>query len=110
MANCLFCSIAAGEKETSLLYEDSHVVAFHDIRPKAPVHILIVPKQHIGSTAEISEADERIAGHIIRVASSLAEKLGIAEDGYFNTREHGGQEIDHLHLHLVGGRRLGSMV
>lgn len=111
--SCLFCAIAAGEKGTEFRYEDETVVAFDDIHPKAPTHVLIVPKAHIPSAAELTDADERLVGHMVRIASDLAEELGIADDGYrlvFNTRAHGGQEIDHIHLHLLGGRTLGSMV
>lgn len=94
-------------------YEDDLVVAFKDIAPKAPVHVLIVPKKHIVSTATLEDGDEKIVGHMIRTAQKVAEQLNIAENGYrlvFNTRQHGGQIVDHIHLHLLGGQRLGSMV
>ena len=112
MNDCLFCSIAAGQKGT-LRYEDDTVAAFDDIHPKAPVHILIVPKKHIESTATLEDSDELVAGHMIRVAQKLAEELQIAQNGYrliFNTRNHGGQVVDHIHLHLLGGQPLGHMV
>jgi histidine triad (HIT) family protein len=99
--------------KTSFKYEDELVVAFDDIAPKAPVHVLIVPKKHIVSTATLEDGDEQIAGHMIRTAQKIAEQLSIAEKGYrlvFNTRNHGGQVVDHIHLHLLGGQRLGSMV
>ena len=113
MNNCLFCKIAQGELKTTFRYEDGQIVAFNDIHPKAPVHVLIVPKTHIASIAEMGEPDERLIGHMHYVAKQIAEELDIAENGYrliFNTRAHGGQEIDHVHLHLLGGQRLGSMV
>lgn len=113
MEKCLFCSIANGSRPTELRYSDDRIAAFDDIVPKARVHVLIVPKKHIDSTATLAEGDEEIVGHMIKTAQSLAEKLGIANDGYrlvFNTRSHGGQVIDHIHLHLLGGQRLGSMV
>ncbi len=112
MDNCLFCSIAAGEKGT-LRYQDDAVVAFDDIAPKAPVHILIVPKKHIESVATLADGDEQLVGHMVRIAKQLAEERKIADDGYrlvLNTRKHGGQVVDHIHLHLLGGQPLGHMV
>lgn len=113
MEKCLFCSIANGSRKTELRYQDDVVAAFDDISPKARIHVLIVPKKHIDSVATLTGGDEAIVGHMVKTAQSLAEKLGIANDGYrlvFNTRSHGGQVIDHIHLHLLGGQRLGSMV
>lgn len=112
MDNCLFCSIAAGQKGT-LRYQDDAVAAFDDIAPKAPVHILIVPKKHIESVATLEDGDEQLVGHLVATAKQLAEELKIAADGYrlvFNTRQHGGQVVDHIHLHLLGGQPLGHMV
>ncbi|MBI4032413.1 histidine triad nucleotide-binding protein [Candidatus Berkelbacteria bacterium] len=111
--DCLFCSIASGEKNVPFRYEDEQAVAFDDIAPKAPTHILIVPKTHLPSVAEMTDADERLVGHLAYIAKQLAEEQGIAEDGYrvlFNTRTHAGQSVDHIHLHLLGGRQLGAMV
>lgn len=113
MDNCLFCDISQGKKPSTKRFEDDLVFAFDDIHPRAKIHVLIVPKQHIASVAELKEGDEKIAGHMIRIAQKLAEDLGIAPDGYrlvFNTRSHGGQIIDHIHLHLLGGQKLASMV
>ena len=113
MNTCLFCSIAAGEKGTTFRYEDERVAAFDDVSPKAPTHILIVPKEHIASTAEMTQVDEAIVGHMVHVAKQIAQRAGIDEQGYrlvFNTRAHAGQTVDHIHLHLLGGRPLGSMV
>lgn len=113
MDNCLFCNIVTGINPSTKRFEDNLVVAFNDIHPRSNIHILIVPKRHIGSVAELQEGDEKIVGHMVRVAQKLAENLGIAEDGYrlvFNTRSHGGQVVDHIHLHLLGGQKLGGMV
>ena len=113
MNDCLFCKITAGKINSSIRYEDKLIIAFDDINPKAPVHILIVPKMHIESTATLKEGDEELIGYMIKKASELAEQLNIASKGYrlvFNTRQHGGQFIDHLHLHLIGGQKLGGMV
>lgn len=113
MDNCLFCKISSGQTKAMFRYEDELVAAFDDIAPKAPVHVLIVPKKHIESTATLEDSDEQVAGHMIRTAQKIAEEMGIADNGYrlvFNTRHHGGQVVDHIHLHLLGGQRLGSMV
>lgn len=110
---CLFCKISADHLPSEKHYEDDLVFAFSDIHPKAKVHILIVSKKHISSVAEMTEGDEGIIGHMVKIAKELAEKLNIASDGYrlvFNTRAHGGQAVDHIHLHLLGGQRLGTMV
>jgi histidine triad (HIT) family protein len=109
MENCLFCKIVDGQIPSSKVYEDERVLAFDDIDPKAPVHILIVPKKHIASVAALDEGDEALAAHIIRVAKELAAAKGLA--GGFrlvvNTGPDGGQSVDHLHVHLLGGRALG---
>ncbi len=113
MSDCLFCSLASGTGSAVYRHQDDQVAAFNDIAPKAPVHVLVVPKKHIASVAELEPDDEQLIGHLVRTAKELAESLGIAADGYrlvFNTRAHGGQEIEHLHLHLLGGRPLGTMV
>ncbi|MCL5407255.1 MAG: histidine triad nucleotide-binding protein [Patescibacteria group bacterium] len=112
MDNCLFCRISNGEIPTKFEYEDDEIAAFADINPKAPVHILIVPKKHIPSIAEVTDEDTELLGKMIMVAKKLAEVKGIANTGYrlvFNTRKHAGQIVDHIHLHLLGGKVLGSM-
>lgn len=108
--SCIFCRIAAGEIPSTKLHEDEHVFAIRDIRPQAPVHLLVIPRKHVASLWELE--DEALAGRLMAVAASLAraEKL---EQGWrliANTREHGGQEVPHLHLHVLGGRRLGRML
>ena len=108
MTDCLFCKIAAGEIPSSKVYEDDSVLAFSDIDPKAPVHLLIVSKKHIISVAQTADEDFDIYAHIMRVARQLAEENGLA--GGFrlvaNTGKDGGQSVDHLHFHLLGGRAL----
>lgn len=109
----IFSKIVAGEIDADIVYQDELVTAFRDINPKAPTHVLIVPNREIPSAADLTEADEQAAGRMLVVASKIAEAEGIAEDGYrliINCREHGGQEVDHLHMHLLGGRPLGPML
>lgn len=112
MDNCIFCAIANKQSPAELEYEDNEIVAFRDINPKAKVHILIVPKKHISSVTTLEESDAPLVGRMILVAKKLAEKEGIADDGYrliFNAGKHGGQVVEHIHLHLIGGGPLGSM-
>ncbi len=107
MKDCLFCKIAAGETDTDLIYEDEKVVAFSDINPQAPVHILIVPKKHISTINDISEDNSELLGHVYQTAADLAEKNNIAESGYrivSNCGDDGGQTVYHIHFHLFGGR------
>jgi histidine triad (HIT) family protein len=106
--NCLFCKIAAGEIPSSKVYEDDNVIAFHDIDKKAPVHVLIVPKKHIASIAEVSGQDLDIVADIVRAAQKLAAEFGL-KDGFrlvVNTGKDAGQSVPHLHFHLLGGRAL----
>ena len=112
MAN-IFEKIIAGEIPADIVYRDDSVTAFRDINPKAPTHILIVPNTVIPTANDIMEKDEALIGHLITVAAKLARDEGIARNGYrliINCNEHGGQEVFHLHLHLVGGKRLGPMI
>ncbi|MCO6440793.1 MAG: histidine triad nucleotide-binding protein [Nitrococcus mobilis] len=112
MAN-IFAQIINGEVPADIVYQDDQVTAFRDINPKAPVHILIVPNKVIPTVDDIDDADERLVGHMILVARDLARREGIAADGYrllVNCNRHGGQEVYHLHLHLMGGRPMGPMV
>jgi len=109
MSDCLFCKISSGKTDTELIYEDEKVVAFEDINPKAPVHMLIVPKKHIPTLNNLKMTDKELIGHIYQVAAALAEKNGIAQDGYrivSNCNEDGGQTVFHVHFHLLGGRQL----
>ncbi len=111
--DCIFCRIVSGEIPSTRVYEDDRVVAFNDINPKAPVHVLIVPRRHIPSLAHVTVDDEGVLGHMLYVARVIAEEQGILESGFrtiINTGPDGGQEVYHLHLHLLGGRPLGRMV
>lgn len=105
--NCLFCRIAAGELPATLIHEDDTLVAFHDINPQAPVHVLVVPRRHIGSLNELTADDDELAGQMLRRAAVIARDLGIADRGYrtvFNCNREAGQTVFHLHLHVLGGR------
>lgn len=109
----IFAKIIRGEIPSDKLYQDELVTAFKDINPLAPVHILIVPNKLIPTLNDLAEEDVGLAGHMMLVAKQLAEKEGIASDGYrliLNCNAHGGQEVFHLHLHLIGGRPLGPML
>ncbi len=107
--NCVFCDIAAGRRQAAIVYEDEQVVAFHDINPQAPVHVLVIPREHIPGPLAIAAPHEALAGHMLVVAGQVAQDLGIATDGYrlvLNQGTLGGQSVFHLHLHLLGGRRM----
>ena len=109
----IFSRIARGEIPADIVYQDNVVTAFRDINPIAPVHVLVIPNQVIPTVADTTEEDEAVLGRMVRVAARIAEDEGIASDGYrliLNCREHGGQEVYHLHLHLLGGRPLGPML
>jgi histidine triad (HIT) family protein len=109
----LFEKILAGELPADFVYRDERVAAFRDIHPQAPVHVLIIPVKPIPTANDIADEDAELVGHMFRVARDLARAEGIAEDGYrliINCNANGGQEVYHLHLHLLGGRRLGRMV
>jgi histidine triad (HIT) family protein len=109
----LFERIIAGELPADVVHRDERVTAFRDIHPRAPVHILIVPNKPIPTVNDLTDDDEALIGHLYTVARELARREGIAEKGYrliMNCNDDGGQEVYHLHLHLLGGRRLGTMV
>ena len=109
--DCIFCQIAAGKIPSEILYQDEKVVAFRDVNPQAPIHLLIIPKKHIASLAHLTEAESPLMGHIVSVANQLAKREGISEKGYrlvVNCGKEGGQAVPHLHLHLLGGRGLSS--
>lgn len=109
----LFEKIIAGELPATIVYRDERVIAFRDIRPAAPTHILIVPNKPIPTVNDVTEAEESLLGHFFTVARDLARKEGIADNGYrliVNCNKHGGQEVYHLHMHLLGGRPLGPML
>jgi histidine triad (HIT) family protein len=107
MSDCLFCKMVDGIIKPDVVFEDENVLAFRDINPQAPVHILIIPKRHIATLNELD--DTLLAGQIIQAASKIAAQEGLSENGYrivFNCNKHGGQEVYHLHLHLLGGRQM----
>jgi histidine triad (HIT) family protein len=106
--SCLFCKIVAGDIPVTRLFEDDRVLAFPDIAPQAPTHILIIPKNHVPSHAHATLADEPLLGHLLQVAAQLAEQHNLT-NGYrlvINTGPDGGQTVDHLHVHLLGGRAM----
>ena len=110
--DCIFCRIISGELQSDILYQDDEVIALRDINPQAPTHILIMPKAHIPSLAEITKDHQALIGHMAQVANELANSEGIASSGYrlvINSGPDSGQEVPHLHLHLLGGRSLGSL-
>jgi len=109
--DCIFCQIVAGKIPSEILYQDEKVIAFRDINPQAPIHLVIIPKRHIPSLTHLSEEDSPLIGHMVNAANELAKKEGIAESGYrlvINCGKQGGQLVPHLHLHLLGGRRLSD--
>jgi len=108
---CIFCRIVAGDLPSDKVYQDEDFLAFRDISPQAPTHVLIIPKTHITSLAQLTEEQQELAGRLIIIAKKLAEKEGIANGGYrlvINCGPEGGQLVSHLHLHLIGGRKLGD--
>ncbi len=110
MADCIFCKILAGEIPSKKLYEDELCCAFYDVAPLAPVHFLVIPKQHFASAAEVTEQNAPLIGHIYCVIAKLAKELGIA-DGYrvvTNVGELAGQTVQHIHFHVLSGKQLGS--
>ncbi len=105
--DCIFCKIAQGQIPAKLLYQDDQVIAFPDLNPKAPHHVLIIPRRHIPTLNDATADDTQLLGHLVQVARGLALQLGIAEEGYrilMNCNEGGGQAVFHIHLHLLGGR------
>ncbi len=111
MDDCVFCKIVAGEIPADILYQGDKVIAFRDINPLAPTHLLIIPKQHIPSLGHLSEAELSLIGDMVNTANQLAKREGIAESGYrlvINCGKQGGQLVPHLHMHLLGGRQLSD--
>ncbi len=109
MNDCLFCKISAKKIPASIVYEDSEAVAFNDINPQAPVHVLIIPKKHISTTLDITDEDNVLIGHLFRVAAQIAKEKGIEKRGFrlvMNTNADAGQTVFHIHLHVLGGRQM----
>ncbi len=111
--DCIFCKIVAGDIPSDILYRDDKVVAFRDINPLSPVHVLIIPVEHIASLSDITEEKAALVAQMVSVANRLASSEGIAESGYrvvINCGEQGGQLVPHLHMHLMGGRKLSDQL
>ena len=107
--NCLFCKLINGEIKTDSVYEDDDVFAFRDISPQAPVHILVIPKQHIATLNDTDDSHTNLLGKLVLTAKAIAKKEGLADNGYrlvMNCNEDGGQTVFHIHLHLLAGRSL----
>ncbi len=113
MEDCLFCKIVKGEIPSQIVYEDDEILAFNDISPQAPVHILVVPKKHIISLAHITKEDETLIGKIYGVINKLSDEKGFKQDGYrviTNCGENAGQTVKHLHFHVLAGKKLGEKI
>jgi histidine triad (HIT) family protein len=111
--DCLFCRIAAGAIPATVVYENDTVLAFRDVNPKAPVHVLVIPRSHHRDVAALAEADPKLAGDVLAAAAVVAEREGLRDHGYrviFNSGANGGQEVFHVHAHVVGGHPLGPML
>ncbi len=109
MEDCLFCKIVDGTIPSAKVYEDEDVLAFKDINPQAPVHVLIIPKRHISGADKLKRSDDKLLGKLVAVANQLAKELGISETGYrliSNIGDDAGQSVHHLHIHLIGGKVL----
>jgi histidine triad (HIT) family protein len=111
--DCIFCQIVSGKIPSDTVYQNEGVVAFRDIKPQAPVHIIIIPKRHIPSLTHLSEADSSLVGRMVAIANQIAKEEGVAQNGYrlvINCGKEGGQLVPHLHMHLLGGRRLSDQL
>lgn len=105
--SCLFCKIVAGEVSSAKVYEDDRLIAFNDIHPQAPMHVLIVPKRHIATLNDLAGADDELVGAMVRVAATIAKERGLDGPGFrtvFNCNAQAGQTVFHVHLHVLGGR------
>ena len=113
MEDCIFCKIINKEVPSTIVYEDEHVIAFKDIHPVTPVHILVIPKKHISSLVDLKEEDEAVIGKIYTVINKIAKQEGILDKGFrviVNCGEDGGQVVKHIHFHLLGGKKLGVKI
>jgi histidine triad (HIT) family protein len=107
--DCLFCRIIAGEVPAEIVHQDERSIALRDINPQAPIHVLVIPREHIESLDEATQRDESMLGHLLRVAARVANEAGLSENGYrtvINTGAGSGQSVFHLHLHILGGRQM----
>ena len=110
MTDCIFCKIAAGEIPAGIVYDDEHVLAFRDINPQAPVHVIVIPKRHIPTLNDLSPEDAGLIGQMFLAARQVASDLGVADSGYrtlINCNREGGQDVFHVHMHLLAGRMMG---
>lgn len=110
MPDCLFCRLVAGEIPASLVYEDERVVAFKDVNPQAPTHVLVIPRRHIATLNDLAPEDDAIVGEVTRRAAAIAKEQGYTDRGYrvvFNCNADAGQTVFHIHMHLLAGRKLG---
>lgn len=108
--SCIFCKIINDEIPSRKVYEDEEVLAFHDVNPQAPVHVLVIPKKHIAKVSDMDGEDELLLGKLVHVSKKVADDLGILDDGFrlvINNGEKANQTVFHIHLHLIGGRRMG---
>lgn len=113
MDDCIFCKIINKDIPSNIVYEDEEILAFRDIKPIAPVHILVIPKKHIEKVTNLEKNDEELVGRIFTTINKIANQEGIAEDGFrivVNCGENGGQEVKHLHFHIIGGQKLGIKI
>lgn len=111
--DCLFCKIINKEIPSDIVYEDEQIIAFNDIHPAAPVHILVIPKKHISAVTELKQEDEIIVGKIYTIINKIAREQGFSENGFrviVNCGKDGGQEVGHLHFHLLAGKKLGAKI
>ncbi|MEJ2697129.1 MAG: histidine triad nucleotide-binding protein [Candidatus Sulfobium sp.] len=109
MTDCVFCRIASEKTTARIIYKDETAVAFEDINPQAPVHVLVIPRKHIATTLDLDSEDKPLVGHLFEVANRIAAQKGVAESGFrlvMNTNPEAGQSVFHIHLHLLGGRRM----
>jgi histidine triad (HIT) family protein len=113
MDDCIFCKIINRDVDAEIVFEDDKAIAFHDMHPAAPVHILIIPKKHIGSMNDLIEEDTELVGHLLQITKSLAKQNNVAENGYrlvINTGPDANQSIQHLHVHFIAGKRIPSVL
>jgi len=107
--DCIFCKIARGEISSAIVHRDDELIAFRDVQPQAPTHVLVIPVRHVETILDLKSADSGLIGRMVLLANELAEKEGLAQNGYrlvFNCKSYGGQAVYHVHLHLLGGRRM----
>ena len=113
MEDCIFCKIIRGEIPSTKVYEDDEILAFNDVNPAAPIHILVIPKKHIDSLADMKPEDEKLVGKIYGVINKIAEREGFKDEGFrviVNCGKNGGQEVMHLHFHILAGKKLGEKI